>query len=226
MGVVGDGARDHMGLLGAGKPQELVDLVARDVGNDAAGPVPVVKPFRTTLTTGEGGAGALPVRSESQGLHDLANPPFSDQLPGFDRAAHLEALRERNRPESTRLGDRLLDLVELFERDTAGLVRDDVLAVRQGLDRDGGAPVRNRRCDDQIDRRITKQTHWVVDPHHIGPAPWSRRCNRSVSVLGAEPGELATLIKKTLDLPEGMGMVQANRGKPNRLTALLCWAHS
>ena len=49
-----------------------------------------------------------------------------------------------------------------------------------------------------------KQAHLVVDPRHLGPAPPSRLRNGSISVLGAEPDELATLIKKALDLPEGM----------------------
>jgi hypothetical protein len=34
------------------------------------------------------------------------------------------------------LGDGLLDFLELIERDASGLVGDDILSVRQGLDRD------------------------------------------------------------------------------------------
>jgi hypothetical protein len=44
-------------------------------------------------------------------------------------------------------------------------------------------------------------------------------------VAGAEPDELAALIKQALDLPESMCMVEADGGKPNWSTALLCCAH-
>src|SRR4029450_4098561 len=49
----------------------------------------------------------------------------------------LEALRKGDRPESTGLGDRLLDLLELIERDAPGLVGDDVFAVGQRFQCDG-----------------------------------------------------------------------------------------
>ena len=171
------------------------------------------------------GSVALPVGSESQRLHDPPDPPLSNQLSGFDRTAHFEALRERDRPESTRLRDGLLNLVELIERDTAGLVDDDVLAVRQGLDRDGGASVRNRRCDDHVDRGITEQARRILDPHHVRPATPSRLRNGSGWVVGAEPDQLTALIEQSLDLPEGMCMVQADGGKSNLSTVLVCCAH-
>src|SRR4029453_18549665 len=77
MRVVGDGARCDLRVLGTGEPQELVDLVAGNVGDDASGPVAVVKPFRTSLTTCEMGTVALPVGSESQSLHNASYPPLS-----------------------------------------------------------------------------------------------------------------------------------------------------
>src|ERR687897_3859611 len=106
MGVVGDGAGDDLGVLGTGEPQELVDLVAGDVGENAAGPVSVVEPLRTSCPTREVAPVALAVGSEAQGLDDPPDPSLPDQLAGLDRAAHLEALREGDRPEPTRLGDR------------------------------------------------------------------------------------------------------------------------
>jgi hypothetical protein len=115
-----------------------------------------------------------PPRAESQGLHDAPDPSVSYQLSGFARAAHLETFRESDRPESAGLCDRLLDLVELVQRDTPGLVGDDILAVGQGLDRDCGALVGNCGCDDDVDRGITEQARLVLDPPHVRPAPSHR----------------------------------------------------
>jgi hypothetical protein len=225
MRVVGDRARDDDRILSTGEPQELVDLVAGNVSDDASGPVAVVEPFRTSPTTREVGSITLPVRSESQSLYDASDPPLTDQLSGLDRAAHLEALRECDRPESTRLCDGLLDFVELIKRDTAGLVGDDVLAVRQGLDRDGGTSVGNRGCDDHVDSRIAEEARRVVYPRHVRPAVSNRLRNGSAGVVGAEPDGLTALIEEALDLPEGMCMVQSDGGKSNWLTALVCCAH-
>ena len=108
MGVVGHRAGHDLGGVGAGEPEELVDLVAGDVGEDAAGPVPVVEPVGPALAAGEMGAVALAVGAEAQGLHDPADPTGADQLAGLDRAAHLEPLGERHRPEPAGLRDRLL----------------------------------------------------------------------------------------------------------------------
>jgi hypothetical protein len=163
--------------------------------------------------------------SKSQCLYDAPDSSFSYQLSGFDRAAHLEALREGDRPESAGLRDRLFELIELIQRDTAGLVGDDVLAVSEGLDGDWGASVWNRGSDDHIERVIMEQARRVVDPRYVGPAAPSFPCNGGAGVVRAEPDELAALIEQALDLPEGMGMVQANGGKSNWLTALLCCVH-
>jgi hypothetical protein len=168
---------------------------------------------------------ALPVRPEPQGLHDPPDPPLPDQLSGPDRAAHLEALREGHRPETTGLRDRVLDLAELIERDAAGLVRDDVLAVHQGLDRDGRAPVRYRRGDDQVDGGIPQQARGVVRPPRVGPATANLLRHRGGGVVGAEADELAALPEQPLDLPEGMRVVQADGGEPHGSTALVRSAH-
>ena len=45
--------------FGAGEPQELVDLVAGDVGDDAPGSVPVVEPVRTSFATRDVGSVTL-----------------------------------------------------------------------------------------------------------------------------------------------------------------------
>src|SRR4051794_2628732 len=99
MGVVGHRARDDVGRGRSGEPQELVDLVARDVVEDPAGALPVVEPVRTSLTAPEVGTIAFPVGSQAQGLDDAADPALADQLAGLDRATNFEPLGEGDRPE-------------------------------------------------------------------------------------------------------------------------------
>ena len=214
MGVVGHRAGHHLGGLGAGEPQELVDLVAGDVGEDAAGAGRVVEPVGPTCAAGQVGAVAFPVRTQSQGLDDLADPPGADQLAGPDRAAHLEPLGEGDRPEPPGLGHRPLELGELVEGDAPRLVGHDVLAVTQRLDGDRTAAVRHRCGDDQVDRRVLQQLAAVGDPRGVRPAGPGGLGHRGVRVVGAQPDELAALTQQTLGLPEGVGVVQADDGEP------------
>ena len=171
------------------------------------------------------GAVAFPVRSEAQGLDDPADPSGADQLAGLDGAAHLEALGEGDRPEPARLRDRLLDLVELIEGDAAGLVGDDVLAVAQRLDRDGGPAVGHGGGDDQVNGRIAEQGLRVVAHSHVGPAFANRPRDRRGRVVGAEPDELAALAQQPVDLPEDMCVVQADGGEPYRPIILILRGH-
>ena len=60
------------------------------------------------------GSVTLSMGSESQCLYDAPDSPLSYQLSGLDRAAHLEALRESDRPESAGLRDGLFELIELI----------------------------------------------------------------------------------------------------------------
>ena len=66
--------------VGSGEPQELVDLVAGDVGDDAAEPGAVVEPVGSADPAGEVGRVTLPVRPEPDGLDDLADPARPDQF--------------------------------------------------------------------------------------------------------------------------------------------------
>src|SRR3954466_15448953 len=108
MGVVGHRARADVGGGRSGEPQELVDLVARDVVEDPAGALPVVEPVRTSLTAPEVRTIASPAGSQAEGLEAGANPALAVQLAGLDRATNFEPLGEGDRPKPAGLGDRPL----------------------------------------------------------------------------------------------------------------------
>src|SRR6478735_1684002 len=172
----------------------------------------MMPPVRSPLTTGEMGPITFPVRTEAQGLDDTPDPPLSYELTGLDRAPHLEALGERDGPEPSRRRDGLLDLVQLIESDAARLVGDDILAVREGLDGDGGAAVGNGGGDDHVHGRIAEQARRIVDPRRIGPLVADAAGDRGVGIVRTEPDELAALTGESADLAEGMRMVQTDSG--------------
>ncbi len=222
MGVVGHRARDDLGVLGAGEPEELVDLVTRDVGEDASGAVVVVEPVRAPGAAGEMGSIPLPVGPEPEGLHHPPDPALADQLARADGAAHLEPLRERDGPEPTGRRHGLLDLVELVDGDATGLVSDHVLAVAQGLQRDGRAAVRDGRGDDHVNGRIAEQGRRVIDPGRIGPLLPSRLRDGGTRVVGAEADQLGALPEQPADLAQRVGVVQADGGETDGAAGLIC----
>ena len=81
VGEVSDRTGDDLSRGRSGEPEELVDLVTRDVGDDAAELVAVIEPIRPTATAGEVGAVAFAVRTQAEGLDDLADPSGADQSP-------------------------------------------------------------------------------------------------------------------------------------------------
>jgi hypothetical protein len=135
----------------------------------------------------------ITMRAQAQGLHDPADPTLPDKLAGHNGASDLEALREGDRPEAARRRDRLLQVVQLIERDTAGLVGHDVLAVAQRGHRDCGTAVGHSGRDNHINRRIAQQGLRVVRPLHVGPAFDNLPRNRCGLVVREDAHQLATL---------------------------------
>src|SRR4029450_8781041 len=104
------------------------------------------------------------------------------------------------------------------ERDSPGVVCDDVFAVGQRFQCDGRTLVGNRGRDDYVDRGITEQARHILDPNPVRPA-------RPNPLRHGRGGVLAALIEQALDLPESVCMVETDGGKPNWSTGLLCCAH-
>ena len=102
--------------------EELLELVTADVAEDAAVRLAVEEPG--------GPAGARhAVRARAQHLHDPADGPVCDELPGEHGALHVQPLAEVDHvlpAGCARLGARLRELVEGGDRRLVGEV---VLAV-------------------------------------------------------------------------------------------------
>src|SRR5215218_3795441 len=94
MRVVGHGARHHLGGRAAGEPQELVDLMTGDVGDDPAEPIMVVEPVRAASAARQMGGVSFAVGAKPQGLHNLTDSAGANEFARTGHAADLEALGE------------------------------------------------------------------------------------------------------------------------------------
>ena len=211
MGVVRHRARHHLGSRRAGEPQELVDLMAGDVGENSAESIRVVEPVRAAGAAGQMFAVSLAVRTQPQGLHDLTDPSGAYQLARTGHATDLEALREGDRPEPTRLGHRVPDLVQLLECDTTRLVRNDVLAIAHRLDGDRCATVRDSRGDDQVDLVVVQELLRVLEPRRLRPPTPDLPGDGRIRVVGTDSDELAALVQQAGDLVVDMRVIQTDR---------------
>jgi hypothetical protein len=99
---------DDLRRLAAGVEQELVGLVAADVGQDAAIARLVPEPVRP--------AGADPVRGEVDVWITLPIAPVWTSSPGLDRRGHLEALGIHDRELAAGFLDRAAHIGELASR--------------------------------------------------------------------------------------------------------------
>src|SRR5918994_2075982 len=129
MGVVGHGARHHLGGSRTGEPQELVDLMTGDVGDDPAEPIMIVEPVRAPGSPCQMAGIYLAVRAQPQRLHNLTYTAGANEFASPGHATDLEPLGESHRPKPTRLGHGILDLLQLLVRNTTWFVGDDILAV-------------------------------------------------------------------------------------------------
>ena len=132
VGAVGDGRRDDLGVERVGEEQELLDLVAADVAEDAAVLLALEEVGRALVVVER-------VRPEADGVDDLADGAGLHQFAGLHRRAGLEMLRVADRKDAPGLRLHALDLVELREGGHPRLVAHHVLAVTHGGDGDLGA---------------------------------------------------------------------------------------
>ena len=82
---VADLRRDHFGLRRIGEEEKLIELVRRDVANDAAEILPVPEPGRSRLRIDA-------MRTEADGLDDFADGPGLDQFARLDGADSQRSL--------------------------------------------------------------------------------------------------------------------------------------
>src|SRR5262245_48679933 len=140
---VADLRRDHFGPRGVGEEEELIELVRRDVADDAAEILPVPEPRRARLRIDA-------MRAEADSLDDFADSAGFDQLAGFDGGGILESLAVHNRIDALRLPLYVSGLGQLRERGGAWLVDHEVLAAPHHANAERRAIIRDRGADDQV----------------------------------------------------------------------------
>ena len=131
--VVGNLAADNFCVLRSGVVENLLDLVAADIAEDAAVLGAAVEPVRPLVR------GPQAVRPHADDLQDPADSALFYQLASQDGALDVQPLAEIDKvpPPRPRAGG--LDGVELREGGEGGLVGEVVLAVLHHPDAEGGA---------------------------------------------------------------------------------------
>src|SRR5262249_35681137 len=97
IGEVADRGAHDLRVLGAGKGEKLIDLMAANVAQDAAMLIAPEEPGWAQVPV-------QPVRAKSDGLHDAADRAERDKLESARNDRRLEP-PVADRPETRRLGD-------------------------------------------------------------------------------------------------------------------------
>ena len=144
MVVIGDGGVDDLRLAGAGVVQELLELMAADVGEDAA------RLFARPEPIGPAGRRAA-VRPETDHLHHAADGAALDELPGAHGALHVQPLGVVDHVFPAGLGDLAPRGLELLEGGEGRLVGEVILARIHHAEAERAALVRHGGGGDELD---------------------------------------------------------------------------
>ena len=148
------------------------------------------------------------MRSEANGLHNLADGAGGDEQARFFRRAVFEPLRIAHREDTLRLRLDAADLGQLVERDHARLVDHYVLAGAHDLDRRCGPDVGRDRTYDQLNRCIFENFSIVGDPPylrkglHIGSS--------QIILCRVHSNQFGACIEHGLGLAVNMAVVEAD----------------
>src|SRR5580704_2441182 len=90
------------------------------------------------------------VRSDVDGLDDLADGSGLDEFAGLDGSLYFEAFAVENGVYFFGFGDGLANGCQVFKGSDAGFVAEEVFAVFHGAHADGGALVGDLRAEDEL----------------------------------------------------------------------------
>ncbi|MCY1558025.1 hypothetical protein D9M68_949240 [compost metagenome] len=85
MVAIVDARGNHLAIIGIGEEQELLELVAGDIAENAAIAIAGEKPVRTIVE-------AQRVRAETHGVDHLANGALGNEIARFDGGRHFKML--------------------------------------------------------------------------------------------------------------------------------------
>ena len=143
MGVVGDLAADHPGVGIAREVEELFDLVAPDVAQDAPVALPLEEPRGPRRQVG-------PVRAHPDDLKDPPEGALQHQLAGEHGALDVDPLAVVDGVLAAGALHRPAGLGQLVERRQGRLVREVVLALGHHPQAQGGMIGRHGRAGHEL----------------------------------------------------------------------------
>ncbi|MPM93805.1 hypothetical protein SDC9_140947 [bioreactor metagenome] len=142
--VVSDLTVQHVGIGISRIVEELLDLMAADVGQNTAVLFFLEEPIRTFLFI-------QAMRSKTRHLDDAADPSLFDQLAGKHSAFHMQSFAEIYPIFFAGLGHYFFGLFQLLKCREAGLVGEVVFPCPHDAVAQSAAQIRNGRSRNQLD---------------------------------------------------------------------------
>ena len=193
--------------------QKLVDLVRRDVDQDAAEP-PGSKnqPGRIARLRR---CGPRPTVCTTVPIAPSADEPRGDLVDGTTKRSEKQI--EKIRPGLPR---RRLHGAQLVEGRDARLVHHHVLAAAHRVDRERRPAVRHRGRADEVDRRVVEQRLRVVDGDEIRKALAEALQHAGIGGLAAiEAGADRAGLDQAADEVIDVAVVEADRSEAHEVTS-------
>ena len=186
--------------------QELVDLVAGDVHEDAAIGIAVKEPVGP-------GRAVQPVWPHADGLNHAANGAFGDKRAGARDRRHLKPFGEIDHPHAPCALLRQPDLIKLRKGGAAGLVDHDMFACLHRLDGEARAIPRDGRDQDHIDGRVGKDLGLVAMGNF--QKAFDEPVKRAGLALGPPGGKFGAGIDHVLRHAVDMAVIKPEGGETN-----------
>src|SRR5260221_12774704 len=153
-----------------------------------------------------------PMRSEPNGLNDLADRARLDELSSLDGGATLEALAVHDRVDALRLGLYAPHVRKLIERRDAGLVGHEVLSVSHHANAERCTLHRNAGGQNELDRGILENLALVLRNLHVRISFGER--GAKVGLLRVGGYDVATALLARVDLAVDVAVVDPVHGEP------------
>src|SRR5260221_2756335 len=153
-----------------------------------------------------------PMRSEPNGLNDLADRARLDELSSLDGGATLEALAVHDRVDALRLGLYAPHVRKLIERRDAGLVGHEVLSVLHHANAERCTLHRNAGGPDELDRGILQNLALVLRNLHVRISFGER--SAELGLLREKGDELAAALRGRVDLAVDVAVIDPDHGEP------------
>ena len=213
MSVVGNLCMDHLGVLCAGIVEELLDLVAADIAEDAPIFFPLKKPCRP-----RGSVQAMGPHAND--LEHPANGAGAYQLPCIDRRFHLQPLAVVYRVFPAGLGNDRFHLGQLLQRGQGRFIGEIVLPRFHHTDAQCGPLIGHTSGGHKLCFRILQNLRFRGRRPCLGVSRAKRLHLLGIGIV--HPFHRSPRIQQAVGHPKNMAVIQPDH-REHKLSRLYHW---